>query len=111
MSFFNFEISIFKKRRSAEYFENNAEKKQESKETTECVPCDVTLSHSFAEKYRNTCAFDITLSDSYYTVARTYTLFLKSIPRTKGQPTLHMSAAPFLVTVTRNLTRDYDCGT
>jgi len=30
---------------------------------------------------------------------------------TKGQPTLHMSAAPpFLVTVTRNLTRDYDCG-
>jgi len=67
-----------------------------------------TLSLSFV--WRSViCVPSILYRDSYYPFADTHALPEIDLV-TKGQPTLHMSAAPFLVTVTRNLTRDYDCG-
>lgn len=54
----------------------------------------------------------VTVVSVLYTLARTHMLFLKSIlsKGDKGTPDVtHECAAPFLVTVPRNLTRDYDC--
>lgn len=78
-------ISIFKIR-SSEYFKNIQEKVRKQRNVRR------TLSHPFAWKFV-ICVPSILYRDSYYTLARTHTLFLKSILRTKGHPTLHECGA------------------